>query len=83
METDKRIEMVEAARELFGKAPFDGAEEMDNYRSYKEIFEQQINRTAEAVKITRENDKFRFAHMAQKVQMADLFETNGVASIHV
>ena len=85
MGSDKRAKMVEDARKLFGKAPFDGPwapEEDDNYLSYEDVFIKSLAKTAEAVRITRENAKFRMAHMAGKVQMGDLFETNGVASIH-
>jgi hypothetical protein len=46
------------------------------------MFENSLARTAEAVKITRDNPKFMMAHMAGKVNMGDMFETNGVASIH-
>ena len=82
MGSDQRAKLVETSRKLFSKAPFDGAEDFDGFRSYEDTFVGQIERTTEAVKITRDNAKFRLAHMAGKVQMADMFETNGVASIH-
>ena len=60
----------------------DAYERKEPYLSYEDQFTQQLERTAAAVEITLRNPKFMFAHMKQQVQMADMFETNGLAGIH-
>lgn len=42
------------------------------------LFEKKIERVAEAFRIIRSDDSFLFAHMKQKVKMADMFEHNGI-----
>lgn len=42
------------------------------------LFEKKIARVAEAFRIIRSDDSFLFAHMKQKVKMADMFEHNGI-----
>eukprot|EP00947_MAST-08B_sp_MAST-8B-sp1_P006079 g6079.t1 len=82
--TDKRLKQVTRARKLFeAHETFDQhAEMLEKVGSYSENFERSLARTVEAVKITRDNPSFMMQHMAGKVQMQDMFETNGVASIH-
>jgi len=78
----KRI-ATENAKKLFETAPFSAQfNRTEDYASYQEHYLHSIQRTSEAVKITRENPKFMMEHAAGKVQMGDLFETNGVAAIH-
>ena len=83
MGSDKRAKQVARARKLFSDAPFGGElESSEVVNSYEAIFANQIEKTAAAVEITRNNPSFMMQHMAGKVQMMDMFETNGVASIH-
>lgn len=83
MGSDKRAKQVARARKLFSDAPFGGElESSEVVNSYEAIFANQIEKTAAAVEITRNNPSFMMQHMAGKVQMMDMFDTNGVASIH-
>eukprot|EP00927_Polykrikos_kofoidii_P076950 TRINITY_DN73955_c0_g1_i1.p1 TRINITY_DN73955_c0_g1~~TRINITY_DN73955_c0_g1_i1.p1 ORF type:complete len:697 (-),score=135.34 TRINITY_DN73955_c0_g1_i1:52-2142(-) len=83
MGTDKRRAQLDKARELFSQGPFDPhAEERRDFESYSDQFVHQIESTAAAVQVTRDNPGFMMAHMAGKVMMQDLFDTNGVAAIH-
>jgi len=85
MGTDKKLQLVQNSRKLFEGTPFGqakGTEPMDPYRSYADVFEAQLERTAAAISVVRDNAKFRMAHQAGRVQMADMFEANGVAAIH-
>lgn len=81
MGTGRQQKAVEDAQKLFQQAPF-VADDMQDYEAYDKVFVDSLERTAKAVQIVRDNPKFMLAHSAGKVQMRDLFETNGVASIH-
>ena len=72
-----RAETIAKFQPLFNKAPFDD-QELDVYCGYAELFEKKIERVTEAFRIVRDNPKFMFAHMKQKVKMEDMFEHNGV-----
>ena len=82
--TSDRAAKVASGRKLFREGPFDvdAYERKEPYLSYEDQITQQLERTAAAVEITLRNPKFMFAHMKQQVQMADMFETNGLAGIH-
>ena len=84
LKTSERAAAISRARELFKKGPFDldAYERNEPYLSYEEQFSQQLERTAAAVDITLNNPSFMFKHMKQEIQMADMFETNGLAGIH-
>ena len=45
---------------------------------YAELFEKKMDRVTAAFKIVRENPAFMVQHMAQRVQMGDMFEHNGI-----
>ena len=83
MGTAKRRKQLENAQKIFSEGAFDPrAEDHHDYESYETQYVQQVARTAAAVQLTRDNPSFMFAHMAGKVQMQDLFDTNGLAAIH-
>jgi acyl-CoA oxidase len=83
MGTAKRRKQLENAQKIFSEGAFDPrAEDHHDYDSYETQYVQQVARTAAAVQLTRDNPSFMFAHMAGKVQMQDLFDTNGLAAIH-
>ena len=95
MGTDKLRAAVDAARALFAEASDpnndpegvyacfrEGADALDDYRSYAEQLELQLERTAKAVRLTRENPSFMAAHASGKIQMKHIFHGNGLAAIH-
>ena len=54
---------------------------MDDFESYPDLFAKQLKRAATAMKIIKENPSLMIAHQAQKVAMADFFDT-GAMGIH-
>ena len=75
----RRPETSAKFKPLFSGPDFDSS--MDHYLSYTELFEAQLRRATKAVALIRDNPKMMLAHQAQKVQMADMFDT-GSMGIH-
>lgn len=76
-----RREAVDKVKALFTGPPFNDAH-MDDFRSYKELFEKQSERACEAMRILRKSPEFRKLHQIdRKVNMADLY-ASGSLGIH-
>ena len=74
----RRPEVTERFKSLFDGPEFDSTD--DAFLSYAELFKAQLSRAAAAVHIIRANPKLMATHQAQKVQMADLFDTGSMGS---
>jgi acyl-CoA oxidase len=75
----RRPAAVAEFKPLFEGEEFDAS--MDDYLSYAELAEKQIGRAAAAIQVIRDNPKLMVTHMAQRVGMADMFDT-GSLGIH-
>lgn len=67
-------------KELFAGSEFDATH--DDYLSYSELCEAQLNRTAAAISVVRNNPELMIKHQARKIAMSDLFDTGAIGIGH-
>jgi alkylation response protein AidB-like acyl-CoA dehydrogenase len=46
--------------------------------SYADQYKSQLENASQAIALTRDNPSFMMQHMAGKIQMNDMFKTNGI-----
>ena len=77
--TDKRKEGRENALALFAESgDFDVPTVPTDYLSFTDRYKRSLQAAADAIKLVRGNPKFMMQHMQGKVQMSDMFKTNGI-----
>jgi acyl-CoA oxidase len=78
MGQDTRKKQRQNARAIFKAHPAFKEPTHQEYMSYADQYKSQLEHAAEAIQLTRDNPSFMMQHMAGKIQMKDMFETNGI-----
>lgn len=77
----QRPQNISKFKHLFESEPFED-HTADYFKSYEELFVAGLKRVGKGMEILRSNPKLLVTHMAQKVAMADFFDSAHLAGIH-